>query len=282
MANTNSNVPQADQSPPPQPSNPSIQVPDPPSSILLPILQDDQYAPHSTSSNQSPRLIPSPAGSLGQPLTVRQDEYSPRFGFPGQPVSGRQDDQSPRSTRSSGGSSTQPSSGRHPSYKGIRLRSGKWVSEIREPRKTTRVWLGTYPIPEMAAAAYDAAALALKGPDTPLNFPESILSYPIPASASSSDIRAAAASAASSRSPRPEAGPNPECDRLETEGTSSSTTTADIQSGQEFIDEEELLNLPNLLVDMAGGMLVSPPRINTPSSDDSPGNSDAENLWSYH
>lgn len=262
MANPNSNVPQADQSPPPQPSNQSIQVPDPPSSILLPILQDDQYAPHSTSSNQSPRSIPSPAGSLGQPLTVRQDE--------------------PRSTRSSGGSSTQPTSGRHPSYKGIRLRSGKWVSEIREPRKTTRVWLGTYPTPEMAAAAYDAAALALKGPDTPLNFPESILSYPIPASASSSDIRAAAASAASSRSPRPEAGPNPEWDRLETEGTSSSTTTADIQSGQEFIDEEELLNLPNLLVDMAGGMLVSPPRINTPSSDDSPGNSDAENLWSYH
>lgn len=281
MANPNSNVSQADQSPPPQPSNPSIQVPDPPSSILLPISHDDQYSPHSTSSDPSPTLLPSPAGSLGQPLTARQNEYSPRFGFPGQAVSGRQDDQSPRSTRSSGGSSTRPTSGRHPSYKGIRLRSGKWVSEIREPRKTTRVWLGTYPTPEMAAAAYDAAALAIKGPDTPLNFPESILSYPIPASASSSDIRAAAASAASSRSPRSEAGPNPELNRLETEGASSSTT-ADIQSGQEFIDEEELLNLPNLLVDMAGGMLVSPPRINTPSSDDSPGNSDAENLWSYH
>ncbi|KAG5234520.1 hypothetical protein OIU76_000193 [Salix suchowensis] len=278
MADPNSNVLRADQSPPPQPSNPSIQIPDPPPSILL---QDDQ-SPHSTSSNPSPRLVPSPGGSLGQPLTARHDEYySPRFGFPSQPVSGRQDDQSPRSTtRSSGGSSTQPTSGRHPSYKGIRLRSGKWVSEIREPRKATRVWLGTYPTPEMAAAAYDVAALALKGPDTPLNFPESIHSYPILASPSSSDIRAAASSAASSRSPKPEAGPNPELDRPETEGTSSSTT-AGIQSGQEFIDEEELLNLPNLLVDMAGGMLVSPPRINTPSSDDSPGNSDAESLWSY-
>uniref|UniRef100_A0A6N2KDV1 AP2/ERF domain-containing protein n=1 Tax=Salix viminalis TaxID=40686 RepID=A0A6N2KDV1_SALVM len=280
MADPNSNVLRADQLPPPQPSNPSIQIPDPPPSILI---QDDQ-SPHSTSSNPSPRLIPSPGGSLGQPLTARHDHeyYSPRFGFPSQPVSGRQDDQSPRSTtRSSGGSSTQPTSGRHPSYKGIRLRSGKWVSEIREPRKATRVWLGTYPTPEMAAAAYDVAALALKGPDTPLNFPESIHSYPVLASASSSDIRAAASSAASSRSPKPEAGPNPDqLDRPETEGTSSSTT-AGIQSGQEFIDVEELLNLPNLLVDMAGGMLVSPPRINTPSSDDSPGNSDAESLWSY-
>lgn len=228
--NPNPNVPQTDQ----PPSNPSIQVPDPSSSTVLPIL-DDQ-SPHSTSSNPSPRPIRSPGGSS----------------------SGR---------------------GRHPSYRGIRSRSGKWVSEIREPRKTTRIWLGTYPTPEMAAAAYDVAALALKGPDTPLNFPESILSYPIVASTSPSDIRAAAASAAAARLPKPESGLNPDVIRLETEGSSSSATR--MESGQEFIDEEALLNMPNLLVDMAEGMLVSPPRINSPSSDDSPGNSDAESLWSY-
>lgn len=153
------------------------------------------------------------------------------------------------------------------------------MSEIREPRKTTRIWLGTYPTPEMAAAAYDVAALALKGPDTPLNFPESILSYPIPTSTSANDIRAAAASAAAARQPKVETGSNPDAGQPIAEVTSSSTSR--VESGQEFIDEEMFLNLPNLLVDMAGAMMVSPPRINTPSSDDSPGGSDAEGLWSY-
>lgn len=160
------------------------------------------------------------------------------------------------------------------------------MSEIREPRKTTRIWLGTYPTPEMAAAAYDVAALALKGSDAVLNFPDHVKVYPVANSSSPLDIRAAAAAAA-------------ELMKAESGLAATTTVVARAQggdeggitndgggvaqaSGEEFIDEEELFDMPNLLVDMAGGMLVSPPRIKSPPLDeDSPGNSDGDSLWSY-
>lgn len=73
---------------------------------------------------------------------------------------------------------------------------GKWVTEIRQPRKNSRIWLGTYATAEMAAIAHDVAAISIKGSSAILNFPQLKESLPRPASASPRDVQKAAAKAA--------------------------------------------------------------------------------------
>ncbi|PIA25235.1 hypothetical protein AQUCO_12200013v1 [Aquilegia coerulea] len=144
---------------------------------------------------------------------------------------------------------------RHQVYRGVRQRNGsKWVCEVREPNKMSRLWLGTFSTPEMAARAHDVAVLALRGENAHLNFPDSAWLLPRPKSSSAKDIKATAFEAAQAFSPS---------------RSSSSTTTAKMTSVEKvenlpepsrtFWDEEAMFNMPTLLDSMAEGMLLSPP-----------------------
>ncbi|XP_003534428.2 dehydration-responsive element-binding protein 3 [Glycine max] len=86
---------------------------------------------------------------------------------------------------------------RQSAFRGVRKRSwGRYVSEIRLPGQKTRIWLGSFGSPEMAARAYDSAAFFLKGTSATLNFPDLVHSLPRPLSSSRRDIQSAAAEAA--------------------------------------------------------------------------------------
>nr|ABP64695.1 putative C-repeat binding protein 4 [Populus trichocarpa] len=163
---------------------------------------------------------------------------------------------------------------RHPVFRGVRKRNGnKWVCEMREPNKKSRIWLGTYPTPEMAARAHDVAALALRGKSACLNFADSAWRLPVPVSKDSKDITRAANEAAELFRPQ-EFGEN---DVFFKEAVFAMPGENDV------FFEEAVFDMPGLLVDMAEGLLLSPPRYvrNDCNDLDHMENGSDLSLWSY-
>lgn len=173
----------------------------------------------------------------------------------------------------------------YPTYRGVRRRSwGKWVSEIKEPNKKSKIYLGSFDTPEMAARAYDVAEVYLKGKKHALlNFPEMIDLLPQPISLSPRHIQAAAEETAVAfylkkqerkRSPTsPPVGNEPpssspqlctvissDFGQTNTSNSSSvSTPTEGVGESECVVVEEDLFDSCNLFADLAEAPLLSPP-----------------------
>ncbi|GLJ50719.1 hypothetical protein SUGI_1080500 [Cryptomeria japonica] len=160
---------------------------------------------------------------------------------------------------------------KHPAYVGVRKRRwGLWVTEIRVPNENKRIWLGSFPTPEMAARAHDVAAFALRGESANFNFPDLIHSLPCPATSSATDIQAAAVEAAYSYSQKPEKQEAPQpCSNTEDgdnnggfhdsesfpQNQSQSTNTA-VTVKENNVMTDSWLDWPNLLMNIADGVLI--------------------------
>ncbi|GJN27531.1 hypothetical protein PR202_gb15561 [Eleusine coracana subsp. coracana] len=185
----------------------------------------------------------------------------------------------PTTITSSGGGDCSSAAGHHQlplqQYRGVRKRKwGKWVSEIRQPGTKTRIWLGSFESPEMAAVAHDVAALRLRGRDAQLNFPGSVGWLPRPATTHPADVRAAASEAADRVRREPSLVALAATSRCHDEFSGLRAVPVEMAGSDEEFELD--LGSPRLWAEMAEAMLLDPPRWDTGVSD-----TEVAHCWSH-
>ena len=181
---------------------------------------------------------------------------------------------------------------RHPVYRGVRRRgpAGRWVCEVREPNKKSRIWLGTFATAEAAARAHDAAMLAVSGPGACLNFADSAWLLAVPASyASLAEVRHAVAEAVegfqrrealsvseddAASSSAPSSPASVELDGASTDGEESPSPAFELDV---FND----MSWDLYYASMAQAMLMEPPSAVQAFGDDGLAGAGDVPLWSY-
>ncbi|XP_026438979.1 dehydration-responsive element-binding protein 1A-like [Papaver somniferum] len=174
---------------------------------------------------------------------------------------------------------------RHPIYRGVRARKNdKWVCEVREPNSKSRIWLGTHSSAEIAARAYDVAAIALRGKSAPLNFEDSLWLLPRAKSSSANDIQLAAAQAVRAF-PFTNSKKSSSVAKKSFKSVTSKSAKHTVKIAEEvsatFFDEEALYYMPALIASMAEGMLLDPPQEGYYYDDDVESNVDSS-LWTSY